>query len=163
MAETVHLFLKANGTAIAGQSTQTSLGRADSIECVYFEHEIDTARDTANGMATGRRTYQPLVVRKRIDKSSPLIAKALTTNQVVDGTFKFYRPNPAGDGTTQQFYSVDIKGGRIAGIKQYVPDVTVDENGAEHPLEEISFTFATIVWTWVDGGISAEDTWSNNA
>ena len=37
MAETVHLFLKANGTDIKGESTQTSLGRADSIECVYYE------------------------------------------------------------------------------------------------------------------------------
>src|SRR5688572_25005194 len=30
MAETVHLYLKANGTDIKGESSQTSLGRQDS-------------------------------------------------------------------------------------------------------------------------------------
>jgi type VI secretion system secreted protein Hcp len=163
MAETVHLFLKANGTAIDGQSSQASVGRDKSIECIYFEHEIDTARETATGIATGRRTYQPIKIRKRIDKASPLIAKALTTNQVIEGKFLFFRPNPAGDGTTQQFYTIEIKQGRVSGLKQYVPDTTVDEHGAEHPLEEIEFTFHTINWTWVDGGVSAEDSWSQNA
>lgn len=163
MAETVHLFLKANGTAIDGQSTQITLGRANSIECIYFEHEVDTAREGASGIATGRRTYQPLMIRKRIDKSSPLIAKALTTNQVIEGKFLFFRPNPTGDGTTQQFYTIEIKQGRVGSIKQYVPDTTVEANTAEHPLEEITFTFHTINWTWVDGGVSAEDSWSSNA
>ncbi len=37
MAQTVHLFLKANGKDIKGESTQPSMGRADSIECVSFE------------------------------------------------------------------------------------------------------------------------------
>lgn len=163
MAETVHLFLKANGTAIDGQSTQTSVGRDKSIECIYFEHMVNTARETASGIATGRRTYEPIMIRKRIDKSSPLIAKALTTNQVIEGKFLFFRPNPAGDGTTQQFYTVEIKDGRIGGIKQYVPDTTVEANAADHPLEEITFTFHAINWTWVDGGVSAEDSWSSNA
>ena len=28
-----------------------------------------TAREAGSGMATGRRQYQPLLIRKRIDKS----------------------------------------------------------------------------------------------
>ena len=100
MAETVHLYLKANGSDIKGESTQTSLGRADSIECLYFEDSVRTARETGSGRATGRRTYEPIVMRKRIDKSSPLLVKALCNNEVVEGIFKFFRPNPAGDGTT---------------------------------------------------------------
>ena len=34
MAETVHLYLKANGADVKGESTQHSLGRENSIECV---------------------------------------------------------------------------------------------------------------------------------
>ncbi len=30
-----------------------------------------TARDTGTGMATGRRQYQPLLITKRLDKSTP--------------------------------------------------------------------------------------------
>jgi len=160
MAETVHLYLKANGSDIKGESTQTSLGRQDSIECLYLEHAVKTAREAGSGMATGRRQYEPLVIRKRIDKSTPLIAKALCENQVVDGVFKFFRPNPNGDGTTEQFYTIAFKQGRVATFKQISPDSFEPATATEPELEEISFVFHTISWTYTQGGITHEDTWN---
>ena len=162
MAETVHLYLKANGQDIKGESTQTSLGRGDSIECTYYEQGVITAREAGSGMATGRRQYQPLLIRKRIDKSSPLIAKALVENQKIEGNFKFFRPNPTGDGTTEQFYSVGLKDGRVASMRQYLPDTIVPASSTEPPMEEITFVFHTISWTFTKGGVTHEDTWSAN-
>ncbi len=162
MAETVHLFLKANGADIKGESTQTSLGRANSIECTFYQQSVLTAREAGSGMATGRRQYEPLLIRKRIDKSSPLIAKALAENQKIDAAFKFFRPNPTGDGTTEQFYTVEIKEGRIASMKQFVPDTIVPASSTEPPLEEVTFVFHTIKWTYTNGGVTHEDTWSAN-
>jgi type VI secretion system secreted protein Hcp len=159
MAETVHLFLKANGQDIEGESTQTSLGRENSIECVYFQHEVLTAREAGSGMATGRRQYRPILIRKRIDKSSPLLLKALTQNQVIEATFRFFRPNPTGDGTTEQFYTIEIKGGRIASVRQYVPDVLDLATAQLPPLEEVGFVFHTISWTYTNGGVTHEDSW----
>jgi type VI secretion system secreted protein Hcp len=162
MAETVHLFLKANGTDIQGESTQTSLGRENSIECVYYEQSVITAREAGSGLATGRRQYPPLMIRKRIDKSSPLLMKALVENTAIEATFKFYRPNPNGDGTTEQFYTVGIKQGRIASIKQFVPDAMQPATSTEPPMEEVSFVFHTIGWTITNGGVTHEDVWSAN-
>ncbi|MEZ4390360.1 MAG: type VI secretion system tube protein TssD [Polyangiales bacterium] len=159
MAETVHLYLKANGSEIKGQSTQTSLGREGSIECLYFEQSVKTAREAGSGMATGRRQYEPLLIRKRIDKSSPMISKALCNNEEISATFKFFRPNPTGDGTTEQFYTVEISRGRIASQKLYVPDTIVPATSTEPPLEEVTFVFHTINWTFEDGGVTHEDTW----
>ena len=161
MAETVHLYLKANGSDIKGDSTQKSLGREGSIECVYYEQEVVTARERGSGIASGRRQYTPLLIRKRIDKSSPLLMKALVENAVIDGTLKFFRPNPTGDGTTEQFYTVAIKQGRINHIKQYVPSTIVPSSSFEPPLEEVSFVFHTISWTYTNGGVQHEDTWSD--
>jgi len=160
MAETVHLYLKANGTDIQGESTQTSLGRENSIECVYYEQGVLTAREATSGMATGRRQYQPLLIRKRIDKSSPLLAKALTRNEAIDGVFKFFRPAPTGDGTTEQFFTVEIKLGRVASMKQVVPNTIVPVTSTEPPLEEVTFVFHTISWTYTNGGVTHEDTWN---
>jgi type VI secretion system secreted protein Hcp len=162
MAETVHLFLKANGADIKGDSSQTSLGRADSIECYYYEQNCKTARDAASGGATGRRQYEPVMIRKSIDKATPLIWKALVNNEVIDGTFKFFRPNPVGDGTTEQFYTVTIKQGRIANIKDFVPNTIEPASSTEPPMEEVSFVFGTINWTYTNGGITHEDSWSGN-
>jgi len=58
-------------------------------------------------MATGERTYEPIRIAKRIDKSSPLLAKALCNNEVIEATFKFYRPDPAGSGTQEHFYTIE--------------------------------------------------------
>ncbi|MFN0062482.1 MAG: type VI secretion system tube protein TssD [Myxococcaceae bacterium] len=162
MAETVHLALKANGQDIKGESSQTSLGRGDTIECVFYDQSVITAREAGTGMATGRRQYPPLLIRKRIDKSSPLLMKALCENQAIEGTFKFFRPNPAGDGTTQQFYTVGIKRGRIASVKQIVPDTLSPATSTEPPLEEVTFVYHTISWTFEDGGVTHEDNWSEN-
>ncbi len=162
MAETVHLYLKANGADIKGDSAQTSLSRADSIECVYFESAVRTAREAGSGMATGRRSYEPIIVRKRIDKATPLIYKALVQNEAIDGIFKFFRPNPTGDGTTEQFYTVEIKKGRVASFKAVSPNCIDPASATDPPLEEIGFTFHTISWTYTNGGITHEDTWSEN-
>ncbi len=156
-AETVHLFLKLSGTDIKGESTQTSLGRADSIECLFYQQRIITAREAGSGLATGRRQYEPILIRKRIDKSSPLLLKGLRSNQQVDAVFRFYRPNPNGDGTTEQFYSVEIRQGRIASIRQYLPDTTIPATSQQPPLEEVTFVFGSITWTYTQGGITDTD------
>jgi type VI secretion system secreted protein Hcp len=163
MAETVHLFLKANGADIKGESSQTSLGRADSIEIVEFIHSVKTAREAGSSRATGRRQYEPIVIRKRIDKASPLIAKALVRNEKIEGKFMFFRPSPAGDGTTEQFYTIEIKDGRVASFKQEVEDTIVPASSTLPPMEEIGFVFHSIVWTISDGGVTHEDTWSEQA
>jgi len=163
MAETVHLYLKANGTDIKGNSSQTSLGREDSIECLYFQASVHTAREKGSGLASGRRTHDPLMIRKRVDKASPLLAKALCQNEVIDGVFKFFRPNPTGDGTTQHFYTVEITKGRVATHRLFNPD-TIDPASSTWPaMEEVSFVFHTITWTYEDGGVTHTDTWDSNA
>jgi type VI secretion system secreted protein Hcp len=163
MAETVHLYLKANGQDIKGESSQLSLGREGSIECLFFESGVKTARETGSGLATGRRQYEPIKIRKRIDKSTPLLFKAMRSNQKIDGIFKFFRPNPTGDGTTEQFYSIEIKDGRIATLKDMVPDCIEPASCNFPPLEEVEFVFHTITWTYTNGGITDTDTWDKPA
>ena len=162
MAETVHLYLKSNGADIEGESTQTSLGRENSIECLYFLDNVRTAREKGSGLATGRRTYEPLIIRKRIDKSSPLLAKSLCNNEVVEGTFKFFRPAPSGDGTTEHFFTVEIGEGRIAHIKRVSPDTIDPASAAEPPTEEVGFVFHNITWTYESSGASHHDNWREN-
>lgn len=162
MAETVHLFLKANGTDIKGESTQTSLGREGSIECLYFCDSVRTARERSSAMATGRRTYEPIVLRKRIDASSPLIAKALCNNEVIDGVFKFFRPAPSGDGTTEQFFTVEIAEGRVASIRRVSPDTIDPASAVEPPTEEVSIVFHNITWTYEPDGAMHHDNWREN-
>ncbi len=157
MADNVCLFLTLNGQDIQGESSHQSLGREDSIECFQFSHQVKTQRESAVGAATGRRQHDQIVVVKRIDKASPLILRGLVQNQVASGVLKFYRPNPAGDGTTEQFFTIEFKEGRVAGVKEYVLDTLDPQLVTRPPLEEVSFTFSKVSWTSLDGSVSFED------
>jgi type VI secretion system secreted protein Hcp len=113
-------------------------------------------------MVTGRRQYGPLVVFKRIDSASPLLEKALVNNETIEAAFKFFRPSPNGDGTTEQFYTVTIKDGHISAMKQLVNKTIDPATAGEPPLEQVSFVFKTINWTYTKGGITHEDSWEAN-
>jgi len=160
MADNSYLFLKANGADIKGESTVISQGREDSIECLYFKFSVKTAREAGTGMASGRRQYEPLRITKRVDKATPLLAKALVENQVIEAKLLFFRPNQLGDGTTEQFYTIEIKQGRIASMKQISPSSLNPAESRVPEIEQVTFVFHTIIWTYTDGGISHEDSWS---
>lgn len=162
MAEAVHLYLKANGREIKGESTIDSLGRKDSIECVHLEFSVKTAREAGSGMASGRRQYEPLTFRKRIDKSTPLLAKALVDNDRIDAVFKFFRPSPSGDGTTQRFFELELEQGRLASQHLVLPDTLIPATSSEPPMEVIGIVFQAITWTYLDGGIQHRDSWDQN-
>ena len=160
MAQTAHLFLKVNGEDVKGESSQESDGKKDSIEVTYFESEVMTAREVQTGQATGRRQHKPLLIRKPVDKSSPLIAKALTKNSKVEGEIKFYRPNPTGDGTTEHFFTVKIANGRVGSQKLINVWTRPGEPHSEAMQEEVTFVFQEITWTYVNGGIEHIDSWN---
>ncbi|MEM6292928.1 MAG: type VI secretion system tube protein TssD [Myxococcota bacterium] len=163
MAECVSFFPNFNGEDIQGDSTQTSLGRENSVECLSFVDAVRTAREAGSGLATGRRTFEPITIRKRIDKSSPLFARALCNNEVVSGTFKFFRPSLAGDGTTEHFFTVEISGGRLSSIRRVSPDTIDPASAVEPPTEEISMVFHDITWTYETTGASHHDNWAEQS
>lgn len=162
MAEAVFLEFITNGEAVVGDSTQTSLDREGKIECLSYSDSVRTAREKGSGMATGRRVHEPVCIRKRIDQSSPILARSLCNNEVVSGTFRFYRPSPAGDGTTEQFFTVNIEEGRIASIRRVSPYVIDPASASDPPTEEVTFVFNKIRWTYEIDGKEHEDSWKDS-
>jgi type VI secretion system secreted protein Hcp len=159
MAQTVHLKLKANDSDIKGESTQLADDRADTIECFSFEGGMTTPRDAASGRATGRRQHAPIKIKKLIDKSTPLLAKALTNNEPCTGTFSFYRPD--GKGHDEVFFTIKIGGAFVSDIRHLMPD-TMDSPHADarEAYEEVTFTFDTISWAHPPGKTQHDDSWS---
>lgn len=162
MAETVHLVLKANGVDIQGESTQNDLGRENTIECLQFKDSVRTAREQGTRHAVGRRVHEPIEIVKRIDKSTPLLAKALCRNEKIEGTFKFFRPNPAGDGSTEQFFTIEIKEGRIESIERLSPLVLDPAEAKAPPLETVRFVYGNIRWIFLPTGAEHFDDWSRS-
>ena len=162
MAETIHLTLKSNGNQISGESTQHDLGREKTIECLEFKDRVRTARELGTRAPVGRRVHEPLEICKRIDSSSPLLAKALCKNEKIEGIFRFYRPSPSGDGTTEQFFTVEITDGRVDSIERHSASAIDPAAATTPPLETVRFVYHTIKWVYEPSGAEYVDKWSTS-
>ena len=138
-------------------------GREGQIACNYFQHKVKSPRDLSSGMATGQRQYDTVVIRKEIDKSTPLITNALINNEnLTSAVFNFWRPSSS-TGTEVNYFRVALTNASLVSQNWYSPDsLQGGATGAgDLPMEEIHFVFQRIEWTWVDGGITAMDDWES--
>ena len=135
-------------------------GRENSMEVVEFSHSRSQVIDSASGLPSGKRQHRPIRVTKPVDKASPKLANALTTNESLT-VFRidFYRPSPTGQ--EQQYYTVELINARITNISQSIISRDTENWNiiAAPAIETITLVYDRIIWTWEDGGITAEDDW----
>ncbi len=162
MAENVFVWIKAQRAGeVKGDSTVSSLGREGSIEAFKLEYSLQIERSDF-GSTAGKRFHSPVTFTKRVDRSSPVLHQILCEDDPVDVTIKFYRPNPIGDGTTEHFYTLRLKNGRITSIKTISPN-TLDQSSISLPvMEEVSIAFGEITYKYSSGATVTEhtDEWS---
>jgi type VI secretion system Hcp family effector len=165
----------ARGEKLEGEVT--ARGKEGAIEVLSFHHEVKSPRDAASGLATGRRQHQPLLIRKRIDKASPLLMKALVDNTPLTVTVKFHRASA--DGRPEHYYTITLEEVFISGMSVFgfdpqpiaaearasfvIPHVLdtsgrVLEGAAQQ--EEVSLTFRKITYTNEVTKTTVQDAWS---
>jgi len=162
MALNAYLTLKGQKQGdIKGSVTQA--GRVDSIMIIAVSHEIVSPRDAASGLPTGKRMHKPLVITKELDKSTPLLYNALVNNEnISDYEIKFWTPQikaTQGLGTEVHHFSLKLVNANIASIHFKMANNKHPELMKFAEYEEIAFTYQKIIWTWIQGGITAEDDW----
>jgi type VI secretion system secreted protein Hcp len=156
----LNAYLRMVGAAsgqIKGSTTQK--GREGKIMVIAASHEIVSPRDAASGQATGRRMHKPFVIVKRIDKSTPLLYQVLATNEnITEWELQFFTPKA--NGTEKLYYTVKLTNASIASIAFTMPNTDDPDLAKRLEYEEVAFTYQKIEWTWVEGGITALDDWS---
>ena len=159
MALNAYLKLKGQKQGeIKGSVTQK--GREGKIAVIAVHHEITSPRDPASGLPTGKRMHKPFIITKELDKATPLLYNTLVNNEnIPEWELQFWQPSSTG--AEKQHYTVKLTNANIASI-------TFKLANNKHPdlmkfaeYEEIAFTYQKIGWTWMDGGISAEDDWES--
>jgi type VI secretion system secreted protein Hcp len=164
MALNAYLRLKGQKQGeIKGSVTQK--GRENSIMVIAVSHEIVSPRDPASGLPTGKRMHKPFIVTKELDKSSPLLYNALVNNENIP-TWELQHFTPQvkaqqGVGTEVNHYTVRLVNANIASINHRMPNNRNPELMKYAEYEEIAFTYQKIIWTWNEGGITAEDDWES--
>ena len=145
-AETVHCTVTgAVQGAIQGDSDITSQGRANTIQAYDFHHLVTAP-------STGAVQHENIIMSKKIDKATVKLWKALDTRESMSWDCKFYRPNPSGDGTTEQFYTVTLGNARLIAIEPIVANTLDATNSAYPAMERVRLSYQTMTVTYTNGG-----------
>jgi len=142
---------------IEGSCEQKS--HTGSILIQEFDHEIALPKDPQSGQPVGQRVHKPLTIHKYVDKASPKLYKALSTGERCDVEIKWYRINPSGE--EEHYFTHKLEDAVIVSIQPYMFNCLDKANDQYGHMEKVSFTYRKISWTFVDGGVAAEDDWKD--
>lgn len=160
MAHHGYLSITGNtqGVISAGCSTPDSIGNKcqdghrDEIMVLSFQH------DMINRGNINASTHGPIIIAKNIDKSSPLLAVALSTREELHCVVDFYRHSPFGQ--QEKYYTIDIRGCVIADIHVNVPHAIL--YGDMEAQEILALRYREIIWTHHLAGTSGYSVWGQN-
>lgn len=123
------------------------VGGGQSIECLSYRDAVARAPMPGDAVTLAHDlTYDPLMIRKRIDWSSAVLERVLTQNEIVEGTFGLFRTSV--DGNEERLFRTKIVEARIASIIRFVPEMPAGSATHVEPLEEVAFVFKSIATTW---------------
>jgi type VI secretion system secreted protein Hcp len=153
-------YLKFEGKSqgeVKGDAAQSG-DKKDRIQIYGVEHVVEIPRDTHTGLATGQRIHHPLTVTKHKDQATPKLFKACCTGEHATVTIDHYRIKA--DGTEEKYFTIKAEEAIVVNIKEYTPLTFLPENKPYSDMEEISFTYSKITWTYNDGNIEFVDDWN---
>lgn len=133
-------------------------GRENTIQLYEMKHDIHMPRNPHDGLPTGKRVHGPLSVVKMFDKSSPKLYQALCTGEHMKNVqIKWYRINK--QGLEEHYFTTTLEDAIVVEMKPYMPMTLLPGNEPYGHMEEVSFSYKKIKWTWEPNGIEAEDSW----
>jgi type VI secretion system Hcp family effector len=141
------------------ETTPHSFAPENGIELVAYSQPAARAHTDAG--AAGRRSYKPILFLKRIDRASPLIARAFVENQVVEADFHFFRDE--GGSSPTEYFRVEITQGSVISFRQLLDDALDPAHATRPPLDEVGLLPHRISWTYLAADVTFEDTWGSIA
>lgn len=150
---------------IKGSVTQK--GREGKIMVIAAEHEVQSLRDAASGIATGKRQHKPFVITKEVDLASTRLYAALVGNEVLTNwELQFWAASSSvgsAAGAEVMRYSVRLTNALVCDIRFHMLNNKNPELARYVEFEEVAFSYQKIEWTWVPAALSASDSWLSRA
>ncbi len=139
----------------------STAGREGLIEVVEFGHSLSQPIDNTNGLPAGDRQHRSVRLIKAVDLATPKLLNAMINRERLSTVFfRFYRPNNSGQEV--QFYTVQLVNAYVVNVAQNsrtYNDTDWNTILSVPTNETITISYEKILWTWEDGGVTAEDNW----
>ena len=159
MSVSAYLTIKgAKQGVIKGDVTDKENKERDgTIALTSVSFQIETPIDPASGTTTGKRQHQPIAITKLIDQATPRLYEALFNNETLTVTIAFWGPLKGGG--DKQYLTIMLENAIIAGAAFNSPESQDPATAA--PYEKVQLAYQKITLTWIDGGITAQDSWKS--
>lgn len=154
MANLIYLTLNGEkqGLISAGCSSLDSIGNKAQLQ--HIDHIM--VYELTHGISRDQNVnHHSVTIKKPVDKSSPLLGKAINDNEKLNCVFEFYRTNRFG--INEKFYKLTLTNARISDINFSIAHVVIDSEA--QPQESISFIYESINWEHCIAGTSAYSLW----
>ncbi|MBV9156369.1 MAG: type VI secretion system tube protein Hcp [Acidobacteriaceae bacterium] len=149
---------EANMTVPGIQGSCDIQGREGTIRVQYVEHNVSRPYDIDTGQPTGRRVHSPFVIRKEVDKASPLLYRDLAEGKKYDSVeLKWYRT--AKDGNQEHYFTTKLTDALLVSIKALKKDTQDLSSKSYKDMEDVSFVYRRIDWKEETNGVEAYDDW----
>lgn len=156
MANIIHLSVTGSkqGLISSGCGTEKSIGNKwqKGHEDEIFIYEVNNTVSSEDNIS-----FHPLVIRKPIDKATPLLLQALNGKETLECTFNFYRTST--NGGNEFYYQIKLTKARVTEINYIYPN-SMTHNDLQ-PQEVVSFSFATITMEHIIANTSAWASWKD--
>lgn len=142
---------------LKSEMTRTVCG--DRIPGVRFSYQVNSPRDVATGMASGKRQHNPVVISTEWGPATPQIFQALTTNEVLKSVLiEFVRTGPTG--IAEVYQTIRLTNATVSSVRMHVNDPQPGGAVDNRPLAEVAFTFQRIEMENRPGKTMAVDEWT---
>jgi type VI secretion system secreted protein Hcp len=162
-AQVTAIYTSITGTVqgdIKSDAIAANKAAEGKIECLSFTSELQSPRDAATGLPSGKRLYKPVTLTMHFDGSTPKLLKAASTNEILKTVkIEFMKPNT--NGVVGNFATVTLTNATIASIEEVVENKTTSDLVKSSFVIKISLTFQKIETDSMGGTPSSmSDTWS---
>ena len=151
------IVLKVDG--IIGESDKTKF--KDKTELLGLVMEGSTSLSTAagGGLASGKRSYQPIIILKQTGASSPLLFQNFFMGKYIrEIAIEYYKTDKTGIEVPD--YIITLKNVIITGFKQFAGPLKNEKFDPVNDTilcDEVKFNFQEIILEYKKGGIIAHD------
>ncbi|MDR1310351.1 MAG: type VI secretion system tube protein Hcp [Burkholderiaceae bacterium] len=157
MALTAYMAVTGKSQGDIKGDSQQSGDKKDKVLLYNVDHAVEIPRDTHTGLPTGQRVHKPLTVLKHKDQATPKLFRACCTGEQCTVTLFFYRIKDTGE--EENYFQVKLEEAIIVNLREFTPTTFLPENKPYHDMEEVSFTYSKITWSYTDGNIEFVDDW----
>jgi type VI secretion system secreted protein Hcp len=141
------------------EGSSLAKGRENKISVFSLNHELKLPFQSQQNIGNGPVVHQPLAIVKEIDRSTPKLYQALVEKECLSKVvLEWYRYTATGEELV--YYRIELTNAHVISISPCTPNIQDSSKEYLRFMENLSFAYEGISWSWgPDGDVTYQTNW----